>query len=106
MDKKEKIFVLLVILLVFIIFFIRMGRSGDSVIIMSDGKEFANLPLGKDSEVSVKGKNIIKAENGKAWVSYADCPDKLCQKQGNVGKDGGVIVCLPNKMTVKIERTH
>ncbi len=105
MDKKEKIFVFFVILSIFVAFLFRMGQSGDIVTITSDGKKYASLPLNKNAEISVNGKNIVRIENGKAYVSYADCPDKLCQKQGKIGSEGGSIVCLPNKMTVKTERS-
>ena len=32
----------------------------------------------------------------------ADCPDKLCIKQGKIDSNGQKIVCLPNKTVVEI----
>jgi hypothetical protein len=32
----------------------------------------------------------------------ADCPDKLCEKQGKISKNGQSIICLPNKIVIKI----
>ena len=62
----------------------------------------ARLPLDADIEYSVRGKNIVKIKNGKAFVSYADCPDKLCMKQGEISDADKTIVCLPNRLTVRI----
>lgn len=103
MDKKEKIFVIFIFLAVFAAFFFHFETKGDYVVILSDAEEYAAVPIDEDCEISVDGKNTVKIENGEVYVSYADCPDKLCMKQGKIGKNGGVIVCLPNKMTVKIE---
>jgi len=46
--------------------------------------------------------NTIKIENNKIWIEDTDCPDKYCQLQGDIGSDGQVIVCLPNKLLIKI----
>ena len=46
------------------------------------------------------GSNTIRAEHDRIAVTDADCPDKLCVKQGYI--DNGVIVCLPHKLTVEI----
>ena len=32
----------------------------------------------------------------------ANCPDKLCIKQGKIDSNGQKIVCLPNKTVVEI----
>ncbi|MDD2493749.1 MAG: NusG domain II-containing protein [Tissierellia bacterium] len=48
------------------------------------------------------GYNTIKIEEGKIWVTDTDCPDKYCQNQGKISGVGEVIVCLPNKLLIKI----
>ncbi len=35
-------------------------------------------------------------------MDKADCPDKLCVKQGKISKSGESIICLPHKVVVKI----
>ena len=32
----------------------------------------------------------------------ADCPDRLCVKQGSISKNGESIVCLPHKVIVTV----
>ena len=42
-------------------------------------------------------------EDGWAWLREANCPDKLCVRQGRVRYSGQVITCLPNRLTVTVE---
>lgn len=53
-------------------------------------------------ELQVGDGNTLLVENGAISMCKADCPDQLCVKQGKI--TGGVypIVCLPNRVTVKI----
>lgn len=77
-------------------------QKKDYAIIEKDGKELAVLPLDKDAEYAIGGSNKVAIKDGKAYMAYADCPDKLCIKQGAINKSGTPIVCLPNKVTVSI----
>lgn len=46
--------------------------------------------------------NIILIEKGRISVKEANCPDKLCVSMGAIENGVYPIVCLPNKMVVKI----
>jgi hypothetical protein len=48
------------------------------------------------------GHNTVKIEKGRIWMTEADCPDKYCLEHGKIGGAGQVIVCLPNKVLIKI----
>lgn len=48
------------------------------------------------------GRNIIRAEHGRIAVIDADCPDKLCVKQGYIENGAVPIVCLPHKLSITI----
>jgi len=63
------------------------------------GSSYKNIFTIKTS----KGYNTIKIEDGKIWVEDTDCPDKYCKSQGKISGDGQVIVCLPNRLIIKIE---
>ncbi len=79
--------------------------SGNSVMISVDGKSTEIISLNKDSERVIKtenGTNIVEVKNGKVSVVDATCPDKLCQKHRPISKVGESIVCLPNKVTLRI----
>lgn len=58
-------------------------------------------PLTFDVEYS-GGHNTIVAENGEIYVKTADCPDKLCVNQGRISDGSAPIVCLPNRLVIKI----
>lgn len=47
--------------------------------------------------------NIILVEKGAISMQSADCPDKLCVKQGKISGGSYPIVCLPHKIIISIE---
>lgn len=71
-----------------------------------DGKPYKKVPLNNHTEkIKVKtklGTNIIDIANGKVHIEEADCPDKICIKDGFISKPGQILVCLPNKVVVQI----
>ena len=80
------------------------GRSeGNVALVCVNGVETERYPLFQNGRYPLNGgSNILIIENGFAWLEDADCPDKLCVRQGKVHLDGQVITCLPNKLTVTI----
>lgn len=80
-------------------------KEGSSVEIYSGSELIKTLSLTEDIEYEISvddHTNIIKIENGSVSMIDADCPDKLCEKQGKISKNGMSIICLPNKIVVKI----
>ena len=68
----------------------------------SDGDEV--YPLSKDGVFSLNGgTNTLVIENGEAWVSEANCPDKVCMGMGKISKNGEFIACLPNQVIIVVE---
>ncbi|MBE5944680.1 MAG: NusG domain II-containing protein [Lachnospiraceae bacterium] len=82
-----------------------MKEQGGSVQISVEGKVIETLPLSKDIEYEIttdKGTNIVVVDNGKANVSFADCPDKVCVKHNYIDETGETIICLPHKLVIEI----
>ena len=78
-------------------------KDGDHVIVRVDGKEVAKYSLSQDGEYSLNGgTNVLRIENGKAYLISADCPDHLCVKQGKIDQTGETITCLPNRLTITV----
>jgi len=61
--------------------------------------------LQKSETINVDGDyhNAILAENGRIRFQEANCPDLVCVKTGWLNKSGDMAVCLPNKVSIKIE---
>lgn len=53
--------------------------------------------------INNKGKNVIEINDGKVRIADADCPDKICVKDGTISKPGEVLVCLPHKVVITIK---
>lgn len=104
--KRDKTFAV-VIILICLLLFAAVGlthKKGDTVLIYKDAKLYKQLPLNVDQRVDIDGKNTLVIEKGCAYMQYADCPDKLCIKQGKISDSSKDIVCLPNRVTVRITK--
>ena len=78
-------------------------KDGDYVVVKVDGNEVATYSLTQDGEYSLNGgTNVLRIENGKAYLVSANCPDHLCVKQGKIDQSGETITCLPNRLTVTV----
>lgn len=52
------------------------------------------------------GTTTIEIKEKKVRVVSSACPQKICVKMGWRGKTGDTIVCVPNKVVVKIVSAH
>ncbi len=82
-------------------------KTADEVIIEVDGAEYGRYPLyeknGKILDVKTKfGYNKIEILNGKVRILDTDCPDRLEVKSGFIDSSGEMLVCLPNRVVVRI----
>ena len=104
--KRRDLILIGSILLISIALLLVLQQSkepGAGVIVRVDGKEVAKYSLSVNATYSLNGgTNILHIEDGKAWLTDADCPDKLCVRQGKISKEGETITCLPNKLTVTV----
>ena len=108
-EKRKYLFDLLLVFALLAIALFAFGikellsEDGAYAVVEIDGVEIASYPLSKDAEYELPGgKNILKIEDGEAYISYASCPDHLCQKMGRISRTGESVVCLPNRTSVKI----
>ncbi len=80
--------------------------AGNTVRIEVNGKLYKELPLNKNTEITIKGAgggtNRLRIHNGYADMTDADCPDKLCVRQKKISSSGETIVCLPHKVVVTV----
>ena len=80
-------------------------EKGTMIRIYSDNELLTELPLDRDDNFTLStdlGTNTIVIENGQAYVTDADCPDKICEQMGQISKPGETIICLPHKLIVEV----
>ena len=85
---------------------VKVRPNLDNNIIYIDGEEQSRHSLDIETSFTVTtdaGENQVVISGGKVSVTDADCPDKLCVKQGEIDRQGETIVCLPHKLVVEIE---
>lgn len=105
MSRKDVIFIAAVLAFSAIMYpFFSEKKSADTVIIKKDGKLYGSYPLHTDRTADIDGKNTVVIKNGEVYMEYADCPDKLCIKQGKISGSEKKIICLPNKVTVEVTK--
>lgn len=84
---------------------LNLGRQeGGVAVVRVDGVETERHSLAVNGTFPLNGgSNILVIQDGKAWLTDANCPDLLCVKQGKIHYTGQVITCLPNRLTVTVE---
>ncbi|MDO4481214.1 MAG: NusG domain II-containing protein [Bacillota bacterium] len=116
MKNKEKLRndILLIILLLIAagtagLFMLFAGNPGNTVSVTVDGEEIMTLPLDEDTSIEIHpGKekddftNTLTIKDGKAYISYADCPDQICVNRGGISYEDETIVCLPHRLVVTV----
>ena len=90
--------------LIFVFFFTR--HPGGAVIVSVDGKEAGRYSLSDSVDTVIRGHdggtNHLIIRDGEVWLSEADCPDRLCVKQGRISHTGDSIICLPHRVSVRV----
>jgi len=76
-------------------------EKGSFVVIAKNGSEYMRCPLNEDRLIDM-GTNLIAIEGGSVYMKSADCPNQICVHSGRISAAGQMIVCLPNRITVKI----
>lgn len=77
-------------------------RSDNCVVqIYKDNILIGEYPISENRDIKIDAHNSIRIEANKVRMSYADCPDKRCVKQG--ASDMFPIICLPNHVVVEIK---
>ena len=81
-------------------------KPGGEAVVTVDGVLVATLPLSIEARLPVGAErgflNVVEVADGRVRVLEADCPDRLCVRQGWIRYDGESIVCLPHKLVVSI----
>lgn len=82
-----------------------ISKINTNVIISVNGDKLYEYPLFENRTVVVStefGMNEIIIDNGKVFVSEADCPDRLCVNYQPISKLNDSIYCLPNRLVIEL----
>lgn len=108
MKKRDFILIGAILAIILIAFGVTtlVKEDGAYVVVRVDGKDVAEYSLSKNGEYELNGgTNILRIEDGKAYLVSASCPDHLCVNQGKIDQTGETITCLPNRLTVTVYGT-
>lgn len=85
----------------------RFTTKEPQAVVLLDGEEQGRYPLSEETVVEIRQEdgsyNILQIRGGKAEVTEASCPDKICVNHRPVSGQGESLVCLPNRLVVEIE---
>ena len=98
--------IVLVALVMLLAMHVTGETKGDQVQITVNGEIYGTYPLEKDQTIEVtEGEfhNVIRIEDGQAYMEEADCPDGYCKRQGTISRVNETIVCLPHKLVAEVE---
>lgn len=88
-----------------------LGSAGEgqlTTVVQVGDQRVAVLPADKDTVLLVMGKlgqlRVVQRD-GALWFEDAPCRLKICERMGHIQRHGEAIVCAPNKVMVRRERT-
>lgn len=84
------------------------SEKGSEITVTRDGRPVGVYSLSSDTEVTFTGEtggsNTLRIVDGMAYMTSADCPDKLCMRQKAISGKGESIICLPHRLVVEVTK--
>lgn len=79
------------------------GSGSSNAAVFHNGEQIALLSLEKDGVYPFDEYLVtVEVKDGRVKISDSDCPDKICEKTGFISSPLQTIVCLPNRISVRI----
>ena len=94
--------VLVLVTLALFAAFSLFSGEGERVRVTVNGEYFGEYSLKTDREIDILGGNTLTISGGRAFMSQADCPHRICMLRGAVSRSGQSIICLPNGVVVTV----
>ena len=82
----------------------RRGQNAQTVQVYQDARLIAELPLQTDQTLLISGEyqNTLSIQQGRAAITQSDCPGNDCVHSGWIDRAGHSLVCLPNRVEIRI----
>ena len=103
--RNDRLLFVGVIVIALVLMLVRtvLQKGGTSITVSVDGQVYGTYSLFEERTIVLSdGRNQIVIKDGCAYMEHAECPDKLCIKQGAIQNQGESIICLPNKVIVTV----
>ncbi len=94
----------IVLLCAIALLLLRSGSGGAAAELWVDGELYQTVDLTVDQTIVIEtahGTNAVAVRGGEITVTSATCPDRICIAHG-AARPGDPIVCLPNRLVVKL----
>ena len=110
--KGDKILIFFILIVAFSIMtgfkYYAFNNVKTYVIIEHNNQIVEKVSLGHNQKMTIKiptatGDNIVKIDGKKVGMQTAQCKDQDCIRQGFIDRQGQMIVCLPNRILIRIE---
>ncbi len=104
--RHRDIIIIALIALVAFFWMLTKKSSFGAVLVEVDGKIVMRIQKPGEYDVYRNGRRIttVVFDGKRVRVRNSTCPLKLCEKMGWIGP-GGEIVCVPNHLVVRFERS-
>lgn len=105
--NKNDWYLIIIVVLIFLLFmlFNKNGNNDKKAIVYYEDKVILEVKLDKKKEYIVKGylgDITIETDVNKVRVLKEVSPMHLCSKQGYISNSNMPIICMPNKVVIKI----
>ena len=109
MKKGDYIIIVLLLVIAALVWWAFLPRSAGGevyVVIQKNGQQVFKEPLaGADTEWA-DADNRVAVRDGRVWMEWSDCANQICVHSGKISEAGQQIVCLPNRVIVRLEAAN
>ncbi len=84
----------------------KASGPGETAAVEVNGRQVMQISLRDNRDYIVngfRGKSYISVQDGRICMTDSDCPDKLCVRIGWVSQSDASIVCLPNRVVIRVK---
>lgn len=85
------------------------AKPGSCAEVWRNGAKIQEIPLSRNADYVIAGAEgnlYAEVRDGVLRVTDADCPDHVCVNTGAISREGQTIICLPNRVELRIPRTE
>ncbi len=110
--KGDIIIIALIVILAVVIFISMLPKSynENTLEVYLDGELIHSVELTEDTQMTIEiddvAHNTIEIDGTQVRITDSTCYDHVCENTGYISKSGEVIVCMPNKLLLKIVGTN